>query len=357
VHELIITEFKGKYPEVPHRSDVNLEELTKGDDAPFFMTLEISRKGQESRSGLLHDDALGESIAEQINAQAATGIMGHLRDDERGTAYPTPAVYWLGAKREGGSTWAKGYIPKTKPDVREHFRIQMASGGKAATSIYGAAAREMVDSKRGTYRLKAFRLEQLDLAPFERAALPLDGNFRITKQMTGDEDMDVKELKASDLTPELRAQVIAEYQATQGTQDRIAETEGKLTTATARVAELEGQVSEYRVKEFYAGLDDKIAEMVTFDAKTDASKGKLAALRSIVRRAVLGEMAGKTDLAEAVTALTTYVAGDEYKALASAIVGELAGPAAIVTGKDKRSDNWRDELAGKAGDLKKKAGL
>lgn len=342
IHEVIITEFKGKVPDVPTRPGVNLAELTEGDDKPFILTMEVSREGKKSRSGLVHDRALGETIASQINEMATTGIMGHLKDEERGTAFPTPDIYWLGASRVDGRTYAKGYIPKTKPEVREHFRIQMKVGGKAATSIYGAAQREMVDAKQGTHRLKNFRLEQLDLAPFERAALPLDGTFTITKQMDGaDEyvrgassddrsnDMDktelIKQLTAADIPATLREQIVKEYAETNKTQSRVAELETQVNQRDARITELTTQLGTFQRSDFEAKLTAKIAEMVDLEP-----------LRSTVRRIVLAEI-GKDclDLAKAETAIKEYVDTDDYKTIAKGVVAELAGPSAIVGGKGK----------------------
>lgn len=359
IHEVMITEFKGKFPDVPTRPEIDMNKLTKGDDDPFIMTLRVSQVGKESKSGLLHDDSLASSIAEQVNTQATTGIMGHLRDEDRGTAYPVADIHWLGAVYQDGATWAKGYIPKTKEQVREHYRILMETGGKAATSIYGAGIKQMVDKKRGTYRLKEFRLEQLDLAPIERAALPLDSGFQITKQMQDQDpeeitEMDreqlIAELKASDIPVLLREQIIQEWQSSQGDADRIKQME-------TENASLKAENEKYRVAEFAAALDGKIAEMVTFDAKSEEAKKKLSALRANVRRVVVAELAGKTDMGNAEKAISEYVGSDEYKALAEAVVVELAGPPSRISSKNNGTDNWRDELAKRSKDLKKEAGV
>jgi hypothetical protein len=351
VHEIVVTEFRGRFPEVAVPDEVS-SALAEIDDQPFFMTLEVSRTGRVSRSGLEHDDALGESIAEQINAGAKTGIMGHLREEERGSAYPVPDIYWVGATRKTGSTWAKGYVPKSKPEVREHYRVLMATNGKAATSIYGAAVKQMVDPQKGTYRLKAFKLEQLDLAPQERAALPLDGKWTITAQMSEQESEEstmtkeelIAQLTATDIPATVREQIIREWQASQGQQDRVAQMEQQLVAANAAL-------DQFRVQEFNTGLDAKIAELVVFEATTDEAKARLAALRSSARRAVLAELAGERSLEKATAALTAYVGTDEYKALAGAVVAELAGPAAIVgaaTRQDPRKLNDTPEARAKA---------
>lgn len=357
IHEVMITEFKGKVPDVPTRPGINVEDLTEGDEKPFFLTMEISRKGKKSRSGLLHDEALGETIAQQINEMATTGIMGHLKDEERSTAFPTPDIYWLGASRVDGRTYAKGYIPKTKPDVREHFRIQMKVGGKAATSIYGAAQREMVDVKQGTHRLKNFRLEQLDLAPYERAALPLDGTFVITKQMDDgasserNEAMEreelIKQLTSADIPQVLREQIVKEYAESNKTQTRVAELEGQVGQRDARIAELTTQLGTFQRSDFETKLTAKIAEMV-----------ELEPLRSTVRRIVVAEL-GKDclDLAKAETAIKEYVETDDYKMIAKGVVAELAGPSAIIGGKGKGEDTKLVDTPEARAEARRKTGI
>jgi hypothetical protein len=357
VHEMIVTEFKGKFPDIPVPDEV-LSGLKEIDPAPFFMSLEVSRSGMVSRSGLEHDDALGESIVRQINDGVKTGIMGHLREEDRRSAYPLPDSYWVGATQHNGSSWAKAYIPKSKEAVREHYRVLIATNGRAATSIYGAGVRQMTDAKKGTYRLKEFRLEQLDLAPYERAALPLDGKWTITAQMsdeTGDEhDMTreelITQLTADDVPVALREQIVQEWQVSQGQEDRVKQLEQELAEANKTLDTLS-------VKEFNRGLDAKIAELVTFDAATEEAKQKLAALRITVRRAVLAEMAGATELAKVEQALAQYTGGEEYQALSSAVVKELAGPNASKSGGTGRPGNWREELAEKAKDLRKQRGI
>ncbi len=369
VHEVFVAEFKGRFPDVPVRPGVNIEELTEGDEKPFFMTLEISREGKASTSGLLHDETLGESLAAQINEMAAVGIMGHLKDAERSTAFPTPDVYWLGASRADGRTYAKGYIPRTKPDVREHYRIQMKTGGKAATSIYGAAAREMVDSKRGTYRLKQFRLEQLDLAPYERAALPLDGAFVITKQMddgASSERKDAMEkaeliaqLTAGDIPAALREQIVKEAVDSQKGQSQIAELESQVSSRDARIAELTTQLSGFIRSDFDAKLTARIAETVAWEVRDEDARKKLDAFRGAVRRVVLAEI-GKdcADLAKADAAIAEYVATDDYKLLAQAMVAEVAGPGAFVGGKggDGGATGFKDTPEARA-DARRRTGI
>lgn len=344
--DTIVTEFRGEFPNVPIRKEVNLEELTKGDDDPFFITLKISEVGATSGNGLVHDDPLGETLTRQINEQAAHGIAGHLKDEDRSTAFPMPAVYWLGAARLNGATWAKGYIPRTAEKVREHFRIQKVTGGKAATSIYGPGTRETLDKQKKTWRLADFKLEQLDLAPFERAALPLEGDFVVTAQMDAQPQKDEANMEKSQVIAELTAEdvkslpaavretIIKQYQEQEGEQARVKE----LQTGKTRIAELEQQLAKVQVAEFNQGLDKLIAETIKIEAKSEDGKKRVASLQSLVRRYVVAELAGKADLDAAQAAIKEYTASDEYKTLAGAVVAELAGPAALIAEASKSGE-------------------
>lgn len=336
--DTIITEFRGTPPSVPVRKEINIDELTQGDDDPFFITLKISEVGATSGNGLVHDDPLGETLSRQINEQAAHGIAGHLKDEDRSTAFPMPAVYWLGATRANGATWAKGYIPKTAVKVREHFRIQKATGGKAATSIYGPGTRETLDKQKKTWRLSDFKLEQLDLAPFERAALPLEGDFVVTAQMEQEEvDMDrtqvIAELTANDVKdlPEaVISAIVKQYQEKEGEQALTKELQGKVDAGQARIAELEQQLEKVQVAEFGQALDNLVAETIKIDAKSETGKKRVVSLQALVRRTIVAELAGKKDLDAAKAAIAEYTSSDEYKQLAGAVVAELAGPAALI---------------------------
>ena len=359
VTDTVITEFVGDYPAVETRPEVDMAMLTQGDEDPFFLTLKISEVGATSNNGLMHDDTLGKALAKQINEYAAHGIAGHLREEDRSTEFPMPAVYWLGALCQNGQTWAKGYIPKTATQVREHYRIQKATGGKAATSIYGPGTKELVDKKNKTWRLKEFKLEQLDLAPFERAALPLDGRFTVTAQMdtepVKDEIMDkeqvVAELKAEDVKslPSVVVEaIIAQYQAGQGEQERVKELQSEVDKGKERIAELEAQLETVRVAEFNKSLDDLVSETVKIEAKTEEGQKRVASLRSLVRRYVVAELAGKTNLDEAEKVVKEYTGTEEYKLLAGAIVSELTGPRAFVGAQNQGGLDTSDEAVAAA---------
>lgn len=372
VGDTIVTEFAGKPPEIQPRAGVDLAELTAGDPDPFYLTVEISTIGRTSKNGLIHDATLADSLVTQINGRAAEGIMGHIKETERSTAYPTSDIHWLGAARSGSSVWARGYIPKTATAQREHFRILKATKGRAATSITGPAVREFVDKKAGTWKATGFQLEQLDLAPHTRAALPPESDFMITREM-GDQyqlftednmskEQILAELTAADVPAAVRAQIVREA-AGQAPADRVQELTQLNTSQAAVINELQEQITTIRLAEFNTALDAKLTELMPWPAATDDAKKKLEALRGTVRGRILQELDGKQDktliaeLANKVWAELTPLAETVRDALAGgpAVVGRKVRTAAGAT--EPGGETWRDELAANAGKLRKEKGI
>lgn len=310
IEEGIVTEFRGIPPDVPLRNGVDLAALTEGDDKPFFLTVEISTVGRVSKNGLLHDEELARTLVTQINGGAPEGIMGHIKPEDRGSSYPVSDVHWLGAARHGTSVWAKGYIPKTATAQREHFRILKATNGRAATSIAGKSIRETVDQARGVWRAKDFRLEQLDLAPYTRAALPPHSDFVIASEMAREEGSDM---------------------------DKVQELEAGVKQRDTRIQELETQLAEERnrvqeaqIREFDAALDTKISSLVNWHATGDAA-ATIETFRATVRNQILSEM-GQERTAERLEEVSSQV-WEKLKPLAETVRDALAGPPAVAPPK------------------------
>jgi len=255
-----ITEFRGDVPNVPVREGVDFNALVNGDEDPFFLTLEVGRANVVSSNNLLFDDEMVDTIVHQINTRGVEGIMGHLRFEDLDSAYPVSDVHWIGAIRQGDKAWAKGYIPKTAVAQREHFRIIKASNGKAATSIFGLARLEQLDG--GINKAHDFQLEQLDLAPYTRAALPPDSDFTITK-----------EIKMGDEVTKVSVET-----------SRIAELEASLAEQASLIAMMEGEALESRVAE--------VTRTTVADLKLeeDANEAMLTVLREMVHVSQMDEV-------------------------------------------------------------------
>lgn len=343
VFDSVITEFKGAPPDVPPRAGVDLAALTQGDSDPFFLTVEISTVGKVSKNGLRHTDALANSLVSQINSRASEGIMGHIREQDRSTAFPVSDIHWLGAVRQGQSAWAKGYIPKTAVAQREHFRILKATSGRAATSITGPAVREFVDKQQGIWEAKDFQLEQLDLAPFTRAALPPQSDFVITKEM-GDspyvleDNMPTREeilatLTANDVPAAVREQILSQHQQATGQQTRIQELTQQAAEKDDRITVLETAVQEYQRKEFASAIEAKVMELTHWNVTDEKAKEKLASFRRTLKSQMLAEL-GDNPKTERIAEVAATV-WKEMQALAETVRDALAGPSAIVTGRQR----------------------
>ncbi len=174
VQAALITAFRGKagvdYPDIPIAEGIDVAAMTEGDEKAMFVTLRIGEPGVVSGNGHYFSQEWVEDLARQVIERRTTGIMGHLSDIERWSAYPLPAVEWVGAMLHDGFAWGKAYVPPG--DVREFLRRRMAQGGEVATSIYGTAEEMYWRDEVEAWEPVGFVLESLDLAPPERAGVP-----------------------------------------------------------------------------------------------------------------------------------------------------------------------------------------
>lgn len=342
VLEYSVGEFRGGFPDVPIADGVNMDELRALDSDPVFITLPVVPKvGAVSKNGLLYDEALVNSIETQINTKRPGGRFGHLKEDERDTAYPIPEGMWLGAKREGDTLWAKAYVHGA---AREHVKRLKAVGGSIATSIYGKGQYEQTE-KKGVRRLVNFSLESLDFAPPERAALGYAAAPIVTSEMEQENpDMDrnqiIAELTVGDIPAAIREQIVAEFRTQVQDRDTV-------------IATLKEQVVEFQRQKFETAVDAKVAELTAWNVTDEAAKVKLEALRRTLRSRIVMELAGDADKLSTV-AETVWA---DLKPLAETVRDALAGPPAIVGVKAPRSRQWRDELAKKAPELRAQYGI
>jgi len=338
-----IAEFRGSFPQITVDPGIDIDTLTAGDEDPFFVNLPVARVGEVSANGLFYDEELVGTIQEQMIGKG--GLMGHIKDDERDTAFPIEDADWVGAHRENGTLWGKAYVPPG--EVREYIRRLMARRGKLATSIYGSYA-ERDERDDGSWRAVGFELEQLDLAPADRAALKLGGRFAVTAQMKTETDNDeqedpediqmereelLKELTVADLPDTLREQVIADYEAEAENEDRIAELEGERDDAQKRASELEDRLAQFEAKQFEAAVDEAVAELVDWKIEGEKAEKRVNVLKSQLRGRILSEMGDDRD-AERVDEVASEVwESEDMKVLAETIRDALSGGPGIVGNK------------------------
>lgn len=300
VHTSFISELGGGVPDVPMRADIDLEKLTIGDANPYFLTLQIGEVDKISLNNLLYDDKLIKSIVEQVNTKPIEGIMGHLKQSDKTTDYRVSDIHWLGAIESGGLAYAKGYIPMTAEKQREHFKILEATGGKAATSIYGWADAVVVDAKTGVWRANEFILEQLDLAPYTRAALQPTNGHRITAEM-----VDKKEIVMSDENV-METVNVSEYNA------------------------LVAEFAELKRVNFMREIGEQVKGVVNINPTSDTGKDAVLALRVLI-----GETASALCVDTASLNIYLTKVSETLKPVLAALVNSLSGPVASTVSEQK----------------------
>lgn len=200
---MAVTELRGSYPTVPTADGVDYAALIAGDDAPMFLTLPIGKAGVTSGNKRHYDDAFVRELERQTLQNKPVGLMGHLSESERATAFPAEAVHWVGALREGDTLWGKGYIPPGA--VRDRIRRYKAQGKAIATSI-DAFAEGIWDEQMKAHRMSAatLRLNQIDIAPADRAGIPdLAAVPHITTEFApAGADLEVMEAPAKEIPQE-----------------------------------------------------------------------------------------------------------------------------------------------------------
>jgi septal ring factor EnvC (AmiA/AmiB activator) len=182
----------------------------------------------------------------------------------------------------------------------------------------------------------------LDLAPADRAALKLGGQFNITAQMekeSNDKEIDemptkeeiLAELTVDDIPKALRDQIVKETTEIADTETQIAELKQQIADKDQIIGTLQDDLKARQAQEFEATLDAQVAELVDWQVEGDEAKGKVAAFQRTVRTRILSELGEERDtdkLAEAVK-----VAWEDMQPLAEMIRDALAGPPARVSGK------------------------
>lgn len=310
--------FAGAYPDVPLAAGIDYNELTEGDDKPFFVTLPIGKVGARSRNRRVYDKESMVEIVKQINEKRPGGNQGHLPPTDRSHAFPLPALRWVGAilQEQSGLAWGKAYVAKERPDVREYFRVAMRAGARVATSLYGLTD---TDGERVVNP----QIETVDIADPERAGVDETKAIpKITSEMAqedsnrGDDEM-------------------ADYNELIAERDTL---KRQLTEAQTQVAALQAsQTKMTGLVEMADGGDptEVLKELKGFKAAVSAatkSDDPLAFVNELVsQRDTLAEMAGQADVANVIkqqndllAEMKTLVGGDNVIELVKALQTKLA---------------------------------
>lgn len=373
------TDFKGKYPSV--RLAVDKSTIKAKDPNPFYVTLKIAEVGRTSKNGVLYDQELVDSIERQIMSKRPPGIFGHIPTQNRDTEHRMPVGFWIGAIREGRTLWGEAYIRDR--EAAAYIKDLMTMNNGLGTSIYGTSQVETTSD--GKKRLRDFDLEQIDfVSPATRASLDMGGEFYISEMSQEGIQMDKAQVKA--YLAELSYDDIAEMVG-EGNMEKIVDAHTKrkgkkivsaefayesddfrttiteltsekntlaaqnsaqareLTAARARIAEFE------RV-EFNTGLDTLVKGAINWKTNTTAQEASVNAIRSQLRREVLAELAGSTDLALAGSVVQSVMERDDFRPILETVRDAISG-GNLPVNVGGRSVNAKDAVAAAAEDLKK----
>jgi 2'-5' RNA ligase len=338
---MVVWELRGSYPDVAIAKDVDYKLLTQGDDDPMFVTLPIGKAGVTSGNHLHYDEDFVQELERQALENKPVGLMGHLRDEDRSTEFPTEAVHWVGVQRVGELLWGKGYVPPG--EARDRIRRYKAQGKEIATSI-DAYMDRVWDKTINAYRAigSTLKLNQIDIAPADRAGIPdLASIPNLTTEMVDttnkqatkeQEDMDklqiIQEMTAEDarLLPDVVKTAIKAEVPVPAEVKLVQEMRSAL--GLAEDADLVAAVK--------ALADDKAkreAETVTARVKElvqDTEKGvKVESARGVVTELVMARK--PSTIADAEKAFGEVVESDAVKGLLRETVTHSMGPAQNVS--------------------------
>lgn len=185
-----ISEQTNKKFDVPIAPDVNIEELTKGDKDPMFVTIEALNDSKASRNNNYYDIKTLQSIAEQVNKLKPDAFQGHLEDKDRPYKNPESQTIWIGAKIfniDGvNRLFIKGYVLPSAKQRRSYLKAAKAAGKAVFVSIYGRA-KQLYDKAIQASRVVDIRLESIDWARAGGAGIDTLGFVNITREMADDE--------------------------------------------------------------------------------------------------------------------------------------------------------------------------
>lgn len=330
---LFISEFRGKYPDVPISEGIDYNALIEGDDDPVFVTLPIGKINAKSGNKRFYDEAFVTELERQVIANKPIGLMGHLSAEQRATEFPAEAVHWVGAMRVGELLWGKGYLPKG--EARARVQRYKATKKQIATSI-DAMAEGVWDEAIGAYRMQAktLKLSQIDIAPADRAgisdlaAIPHLTtemvNGVIDQQKKDDPSMDklqaIRELTAEDiklLPDSVRNAILA------GAPEVALVQELRTVLDLPAGADIKAHLANLRTeqeKQRKDAIKARVRELVE-----DAEKGvKIVALRGMITEMI--RLRDPQTVAEVDGIFTEVVASDAVKAALTSAVQETMGP-------------------------------
>lgn len=328
---MVVSELRGDFPDVPHFGDVDIAELTRGDNDPVFLTIPIGKLNATSGNKRFYSEAWIQELERQVHAKRPTGMMGHEDDDPM--TFPPEAIFWVGARRIGELLWGKGYLPPGPP--RDRIRRYKAANKTIGTSIL-AIAEGVWDKARGAYNMLAETLDlrRIDIGPVEKLGIK---DLGLVPILTAEMQESESEQENNNMPEKGKLEYISEMT----TEDirLLPEPVRQAIVATVATAPEVAQVQELRQA---LGVDDKanltqlVTEMrqVQETQRKDAIKSRITELATegikidAVRGMVTELVAARNpqSIAEAEAAYATVAASAHVTELLKAQVQTVMGP-------------------------------
>lgn len=329
-NEWVFTEFKGERPNIENFTGIDIASLTAGDDDPVYVELPVAEVDSTSANGVYYNEEFVRVLERQMFAKRPTGNQGHIKDEERDSVFPTPAGYWIGAKRVGKVLYGKAYLPPNHP-MREIVRRLKAVGAKISTSIYGTGER-VWDKTRGAWVAlpDKFNLEHIDFAPSDRAGV---GSLARVPQIVSEmsqEDVKmpekadiIKELTIGDIPESLKSAIVADVPEV----GLVAEMRQKLgldekADLGSLMAEMQSKIAKIEADAIEQTIISEVAANVMPDVKvvTDGVKAVRSTIAELVR--------AKSPKLETIKDVVAEIAGsDMAKGLYANALTAAMGPA------------------------------
>lgn len=328
---MVIWELRGDYPtDIPLFSDVDIAELTAGDNDPMFLTLPIGQENVKSKNGRYYDSAFLAELERQVIATKPIGIMGHLKAEDLGTDFPEEAIHWVGTKRVGEMLWGKGYVPPGA--ARERVRRYKATNKPLATSIFAEAAGQF-DKAVNAVRMaaKSLKLSQIDIGPADRVGVPSLARLPlVTAEMQTNQDeeqMDklqvINEMTAADarlLPKPVTEAILATVQPAPEVQ-LVSELRGALgVDDSADVVKLVSELKEAKEAAAKTAVTNRIKELVE-DKETGV---KVESMRGVITELITLRKPQTVEEANEAYKLVTEM--ESVKASLAAAVQGAMGP-------------------------------
>jgi hypothetical protein len=258
---------------------VDIENLTKGDKDPMFITKEVAHEGVSKNKNFYSRKAIKE-IYKQILEKKPNGYKGHIDPKDRGTVNPTSRTIWIGAglKEVDGllSVYAKGYILPKESKFKDYLRRAVSAGKEIPTSINGISDR-VYDRVRKVMNIQNFELESIDWArDFAEGIKSFDKTALLTTEMDSNLDnntMDYKDITLKGLK-ENRPDLVEKIEERSNSKKVVTEMAvameveesellGKLTNLNEELEKTKSRVSEMMVMQGDLVLETTVNQKVS----------------------------------------------------------------------------------------------